>query len=106
MVSIDIVYAGELRCRATHGPSSAELVTDAPVDNHGKGEAFSPTDLLATALGTCMVTVMGIAARKDAIVLDGTRVAVKKIMTSTPPRRAARLEVDVVVPAECSREVT
>ena len=65
-VEIDLVYEGQLRCRATHGPSRTQLVTDAPVDNHGKGESFSPTDLVATALGTCMATIMGIVAERKA----------------------------------------
>ena len=67
MVSIRVLYEGELRCQATHVPSADQLTTDAPVDNHGKGEAFSPTDLVATALGTCMVTIMGIAAEKNGL---------------------------------------
>ncbi len=100
MVQIELEYEGGLRTRATHGPSAATLQTDAPVDNHGKGAAFSPTDLLATSLGACMITVMGIAADESAAVLDGTRVSVKKLMTSTRPRRVHRLVVDVRVPAE------
>ncbi|MFM8288955.1 MAG: OsmC family protein, partial [Planctomycetaceae bacterium] len=59
-VEVDVLYQGELRCRATHGPSGDQLTTDAPVDNHGKGESFSPTDLVATALGACSLTIMGI----------------------------------------------
>ena len=59
-VSISVNYEGGLRCRATHGPSQNQFITDAPVDNHGKGESFSPTDLVATALATCMATVIGI----------------------------------------------
>ena len=60
MVEIDIRYLGQLRCEATHGPSGTKLITDAPVDNMGKGESFSPTDLVATGLGVCMMTLMGI----------------------------------------------
>ena len=67
MVTIDVIYRGELRCTATHGPSRSELVTDAPLDNQGKGEAFSPTDLVATAIGTCLLTTMAIAARKTPV---------------------------------------
>ena len=63
MVTIDIEYLGDLRCRARHGPSGMEIETDAPTDNMGKGEAFSPTDLVATALGTCILTVMGTKAQ-------------------------------------------
>ena len=65
MVKLTSTYEGQLRCRAVHGPSGTQLVTDAPVDNHGKGESFSPTDLVATGLGVCMMTVMGIVAARD-----------------------------------------
>lgn len=97
MVDIDIHYAGDLRCTATHRPSAATFVTDAPVDNQGRGESFSPTDLVATGLGTCMVTVMGIRATQKGWSLEGTDVHVKKLMTP-PPRRIARLEVSLTVP--------
>jgi putative redox protein len=100
MVQIQIRYAGELRCDATHGPSSTRLVTDAPVDNQGRGESFSPTDLLATALGTCMLTIMGITAQKRGWTLAGTRVAVTKHMLADPVRRVSRLEVLMRVPGE------
>ena len=69
MVRIDVRYEGELRCTARHAPSGTELFTDAPVDNHGRGASFSPTDLLATALGTCIVTTMGIVMAGDIFVL-------------------------------------
>src|SRR5215210_6618245 len=82
MVQIDIAYQGELRCDARHRPSGASFVTDAPVDNMGKGESFSPTDLVATALGTCMLTIMGIYAERHAIDLRGTTVTVAKEMAS------------------------
>ena len=98
MVSIDIVYQGELRCQATHGPSGGQLVTDAPADNHGKGESFSPTDLVATALGTCMLTIMGIFAQRHEIDLRGTTVTVQKEMTAVPPRRIARLTTEMRIP--------
>lgn len=100
MVDIHIDYEGELRCRATHGPSQATFATDAPVDNHGRGESFSPTDLVATGLGTCMITVMGIAAKKRGLALDGMKVHVKKHMTSALPRRIARLAVTLSAPDE------
>jgi putative redox protein len=105
MVDIHISYEGELRSRAKHGPSGVELITDAPVDNHGKGESFSPTDLLATALGTCMITVMGIFATKRGIELGGTKVHVKKLMTKEPPRRVARLECEIAVPESVAATV-
>ena len=72
MVSIQFEYQGDLHCRAVHGPSGTELNTDAPKDNQGRGESFSPTDLVATALGTCMLTVMGIMARTLGLDITGT----------------------------------
>lgn len=98
MVTISITYDGSLRTTATHGPSGATLITDAPVDNHGRGEAFSPTDLAATALGTCMATVMGIAAERKQIDLTGMAVTVQKTMSTTPPRRIVRLDVEIRLP--------
>jgi len=105
MVDIHIDYVGDLRTHATHGPSGVALITDAPVDNHGKGGSFSPTDLLASALGTCMITVMGIGATKKGIELRGTRVHVKKIMTAELPRRVARLTTSIVVPADVASAI-
>lgn len=98
MVEVEIGYRGQLRCSAKHGPSGMTLTTDAPVDNQGRGEAFSPTDLVATALGTCMLTIMGIRARDNGYPLDGTRATVKKHMSTSGPRRIARLEVSISVP--------
>lgn len=97
-VEVSIVYQGELRCEATHGPSGVKLHTDAPVDNHGRGESFSPTDLVATALGACVLTILGIQAEKHQIDLSGTRVTVQKHMSSDLPRRIAKLPVQVVIP--------
>lgn len=105
MVDIQIDYGGELHCRAEHGPSRQVLETDAPVDNHGRGESFSPTDLVATGLGTCMATVMGIRARAKGFDLTGMHVHVKKIMTQVLPRRIARLEVAIRMPADVSARV-
>ncbi len=98
MVEIDIVYNGELRCLATHQPSGTVLATDAPKDNHGRGECFSPTDLVATALGTCMLTIMGIAAQSMQIDLSGTKVVVRKEMAAKPIRRIGTLAVTIDVP--------
>lgn len=101
-VHINIAYLGELRCQAEHGPSLQTLVTDAPVDNEGKGESFSPTDLVATALGTCMLTVMGIFAKRHDVDLRGTKVSVIKEMTAIPPRRIARLITEIRFPLSAS----
>ncbi|MEA3210506.1 MAG: putative redox protein [Chthoniobacter sp.] len=97
-VHISVQYLGDLRCEATHGPSQNQFLTDAPVDNQGKGEAFSPTDLVATALGTCMATTMGIFARRHEIDLRGLSVSVEKEMTTDPPRRIARLTTELRLP--------
>jgi putative redox protein len=99
-VEIDIVYEGQLRCRATHGPSKTQLATDAPVDNHGRGESFSPTDLVATALGTCMTTLMGIVADRNKLDITGTTVHVVKEMVQEPVRRIGTLRVTIRVPAD------
>ena len=98
MIQISIEYQGGLRCEATHGPSQNKLITDAPVDNHGKGESFSPTDLVATALGTCMATVMGIFAERHAVDLRGMKITVGKEMVQVPVRRIARLSCEIVMP--------
>src|SRR5580693_5450073 len=91
MVEIQIAYQGELRCSATHVESGTTINTDAPKDNMGKGESFSPTDLVATALGTCMLTLMGIAARSLNVDLTGTHITVQKEMVATPMRRIGKL---------------
>lgn len=104
MVTIDIQYQGDLRCEAVHQPSGNRLATDAPKDNMGKGESFSPTDLVATALGTCMMTLMGIMARSLNVDLKGTRVTVQKEMMATPMRRIGKLGVKIVVPAKLTEE--
>jgi putative redox protein len=99
MVTITCTYQGELRVGAVHGPSATTLCTDAPVDNQGRGESFSPTDLVATALGSCVLTILGIAARRDGLALEGARVLVEKHMSSDTPRRIARLVVHHHLPA-------
>lgn len=93
-----IIYKGELRTIATHLQSGTSIETDAPTDNQGKGELFSPTDLVATALGACMVTTMGIKARTMDIVLDGTRLDVTKVMASDP-RRISKIIVHMFFPS-------
>ena len=94
-VSVEIAYEGQLRCKAIHGPSQCHVTTDAPVDNHGKGDHFSPTDLVATALGTCILTLLGIVADRHGISLEGTTVKVEKHMVAEPVRRIGRLPVDI-----------
>jgi putative redox protein len=98
MVPFTIIYDGSLRCSATHGPSGTVLATDAPKDNHGRGESFSPTDLTATALATCIITTMAIQTRTENLRLEGIRAEVEKHMTTTPPRRVARIVVRLHMP--------
>ncbi|HVZ24982.1 MAG TPA: OsmC family protein [Sediminibacterium sp.] len=96
-----IIYKGSLRTVAKHVQSGTEIETDAPTDNQGKGERFSPTDLVATALGTCMITTMGIKANTMNIPLDGTRLEVTKVMASEP-RRISQIIVHLYFPAGLS----
>jgi putative redox protein len=98
MVEVNVVYQGQLRCKATHGPSGVELLTDAPVDNQGQGASFSPTDLVGTALGTCMMTIMGMAAQRENLDLTGTKVEVIKEMATQPIRRIGKLTVVFTIP--------
>ncbi len=98
MVEIEFSYIGNLRCESTHGPSTAKITTDAPIDNMGKGEAFSPTDLVATALATCIITTMAIAAEKHTVDLKGAKGKVVKMMSTTPPRRIAELKIEIEIP--------
>ena len=94
-----VVYKGDLRTEATHLRSGQIIITDAPVDNQGKGEAFSPTDLVATALASCMLTIMGIVAKRDGIKMEGTTAEVEKIMASDPRRiREIRLKINFGFP--------
>ena len=99
MVEIRVLYEGELHTRCTHGPSGSELETDAPKDNEGRGERFSPTDLLATAVGSCMLTTMGIVARRRGWPLEGARARVEKHMVTDPERRVGRVVVELELPA-------
>ncbi len=105
MVTMTAVYEGDLRCSARHEPSGAQLSTDAPVDNQGKGESFSPTDLCATALGTCMTTIMGIRARQLGVDMAGARFKVTKIMSSDTPRRIVGLPVEFWISGNHTDEV-
>jgi putative redox protein len=98
MVPISVRYEGDLRSTAVHGPSSQTLITDAPVDNHGRGESFSPTDLVATALATCMATVIGIKAQQKGLDVTGMTVTVEKHMSQDSPRRIERLPLIITLP--------
>jgi uncharacterized OsmC-like protein len=102
MVEIKLSYAGDLHCSAIHTPSGNTLVTDAPVDNNGRGQAFSPTDLVATALASCMATVIGIVARRKEIAVEGMNVTVRKFMSEDQPRRISKLELDLDIPLPAS----
>lgn len=99
MVRIDVEYRGRLRCVSVHEPSGAELATDAPKDNQGEGASFSPTDLVATALATCVLTTMGIVAKRHAWELEGATATVVKHMVADPVRRIGRLELTLRMPA-------
>ena len=98
MVEIEINYDGELRCSAKHGLSEAIIETDAPIDNHGRGEAFSPTDLCASSLGVCMLTILGIVAKDHEVDIGDVRGRVIKEMSSDLPRRIAKITVEIEVP--------
>src|SRR5258705_13593800 len=98
MVKVDVTYTGELHCDAEHGPSQSRISTDAPTDNRGKGEAFSPTDLVATALAACMSTTMGIKAQALGVNLRGMTVSVQKEMYKDALRRIVALPSEVRIP--------
>jgi len=98
MPTIHSSYIGDLRTESTHIKSGTKLITDAPVDNSGKGEAFSPTDLVAASLGSCMITIIGISCRTHGFSIDGTTWEVTKIMADNP-RRIAEIVVDLTFPA-------
>lgn len=101
METAKTIYLGNLRTEATHVRSGQKIVTDAPVDNQGKGEFFSPTDLLATALASCMLTIMGIAARTHGFDIDGTEVKITKVM-GVNPRRVVEVIVELNFPRSYS----
>jgi putative redox protein len=99
MSTSKIIYQGDLRTLATHVQSGKQIITDAPLDNKGKGEAFSPTDLSATSLGCCMVTIMGIASETHDIDIEGTRIDITKHMKSDP-RRIGAIDVVFTMPVK------
>ena len=98
MKTSKIVYEGSLRTRAIHIRSGVEIITDAPPDNNGKGEAFSPTDLMSTSLGSCMLTIMGILAERNHADISGATAEVLKVM-GTEPRRVIEIVLEISMPA-------
>ncbi|QEF97353.1 OsmC-like protein [Stieleria maiorica] len=103
-VEIHVVYTGQLGCTATHGPSQTTLITDAPLDNGGKGESFSPTDLVAAALGSCVLTILGLVAERHELDIKGTEVRVVKEMIQKPVRRIGSLRTVVTMSAAAVSE--
>lgn len=97
MVQMSVTYQGQKHCELTHGPSQSKIETDAPKDNNGLGEKFSPTDLMGAALASCILTTMAIVAERDGIDMTGATAEVEKHM-HTSPRRVARLPVKVTMP--------
>lgn len=103
MATIKTIYLGDLRTEITHVQSGNKVITDAPTDNNGKGEYISPTDMVAAALGSCMMTLMAIAARRLEIELKGTRIEIQKVMAADP-RRIAEIRLDFYFPGEYSEK--
>ncbi|MFC2131078.1 OsmC family protein [Bacteroidota bacterium] len=101
-VQVDVEYLGDLHCRAIHGPSGHEILTDAPLDNQGKGEYFSPTDLATAAIATCIPTIMGIKAQQNNIDIKGLKVSVTKEMMNEPYRRIKKLRLSFLFPKKLS----
>ena len=106
MVQIEVKYEGNLSTRCIHLENRAEIVTDAPKDNHGRGEMFSPTDLLAVSLGSCLLTIMGIVAEKLKVDLSGSKALVTKEMSKDLPRRIVKIQVLFECPRQFSSEIT
>jgi putative redox protein len=104
-IKISCDYLGDLRVRAVHSSSGAEIITDAPVDNQGQGRSFSPTDLAAASMATCMITILGIQAKSIPLDLTGLKVEIEKHMTKTPPRRIAQLDIKMMMPAGIPEEL-
>ncbi|MBI3557058.1 MAG: OsmC family protein [Deltaproteobacteria bacterium] len=98
MVKMSVVYEGKLHCNLIHEPSHSEIATDAPLDNQGKGEKFSPTDLVGAALGSCVMTTMAIVAERDGVSMAGARAELEKEM-NPQPRRIRSLRMKITLPA-------
>lgn len=101
-VEMKVVYVGDLGTEMTHGPSGAKVITDAPLDNGGKGRSFSPTDFASSALAACMLTIMGKVAAAEGVALEGTEVTVVKDMVADPVRRIGSLKVSMKMSAGCA----
>lgn len=105
-VELSATYSGDLHCQLTHGPSGETFWTDAPVDNGGLGRSFSPTDLVGAGLGSCILTIMGLVARRHGLDIAGTTARVTKEMVAQPTRRIGALRVTIRVPADKARALT
>ncbi len=99
MVKSTAIYQGDLHCEATHGPSGKVIETDAPTDNKGKGQAFSPTDLVGAALSSCILTTMAIVAERDGVAFTNAKAECEKVMTDTPKRRIGELRLKITLPS-------
>jgi putative redox protein len=104
-IKISCEYLGDLRVRAVHSSSGAEIITDAPVDNQGQGRSFSPTDLAAASVATCMITIIGIQAKSIPLDVTGLKVEIEKHMTKTAPRRIEQLDIKMMMPARIPEEL-
>ena len=96
-------YSGELRTHSVHTQSGETYITDAPTDNEGKGEAFSPTDIVATSLANCMMTIMGIVSKRKGLIIEGTEAKIDKFM-ATDPRRITEIKIDFYFPVNFSED--
>lgn len=104
MKQMEVEYLGQLRTEGTHLKSGIKIITDAPVDNNGKGEAFSPTDLTSFSLASCIITTLGIHGAKNGWNIDGAHADIEKIMTSTAPRKIAGIRVKVTFPVTAPKD--
>ena len=104
MKQMEVLYLGDLRTEGTHLKSGVKIITDAPLDNNGKGEAFSPTDLTAFSLASCIITTLGIQANKNGWNITGTHATVEKIMSATPPRKIAGIRVKLTFPTTAPKD--
>ena len=104
-IKISCEYLGDLRVRAVHSSSGAEIITDAPLDNQGQGRSFSPTDLAAASVATCMITIIGIQAKSIPLDVTGLKVEIEKHMTKTAPRRIEQLDIKMMMPAGIPEEL-